>query len=119
MTIEWCVRCGEKILSQVEYKTLIDEKGEFDLFNRGDRKFGKRCYRGYGHHCTNKPMNALELRQRLRVFETAAEYDRERTKPASDEARDIWARILDKPHWALPTIQALIDERDKYKAGKS
>lgn len=46
------------------------------------------------------------------AFHNAETYDRERETPASDEARDIWAEILDKPHYALPAIQAVLSERD-------
>ena len=49
------------------------------------------------------------VERRLRQFETAIEYDMERTHPASEEARAVWLCILDKPQFALPEIQALID----------
>lgn len=59
------------------------------------------------------PAARLEEAERLLAqWTTAADYDRERTTPASDEAHDLWARIDDKPHFALPTIQAVLDERD-------
>jgi len=45
------------------------------------------------------------------AFLQAEKYDLERAKPASEEARSVWRRILDKPHYALPIIQALLDER--------
>jgi len=48
----------------------------------------------------------------LAIF-NAAEYDTERATPASSEAHAIWNSILDKPHFALPTIQHLLDQRDK------
>lgn len=51
-------------------------------------------------------------RARVAAFESAAEYDAERGSPAGDEARHAWGVILDKPHYALPTIQALVTERD-------
>jgi len=50
---------------------------------------------------------------RLRNFLGAANYDMKRTKPASDEAHGVWFHIMDKPHWALPNIQNLIDERNE------
>lgn len=59
------------------------------------------------------PASAIEEANRLLAqWTTAADYDRERTTPASKEAHDLWARIDDKPHFALPTIQAVLDERD-------
>lgn len=45
------------------------------------------------------------------AFLQAEKYDLGRAKPASEEARSVWRRILDKPHHALPIIQALLDER--------
>lgn len=45
-------------------------------------------------------------------FENAGTYDKERHSPASEEAHEIWAHIVDKPHHALKYIQRLIDERD-------
>ena len=43
----------------------------------------------------------------------AASYDNERNTPASSEAHAIWNSILDKPHFALPLIQSLLNERYK------
>jgi len=66
-------------------------------------------------HLESKYTRAPELRflERLRNFLGAANYDKERYEPASDEAHQVWFRIMDKPHWALPQIQYLIDERDE------
>lgn len=50
-------------------------------------------------------------RGRLRGFLAAAEYDRGRKVPAGKVAQAIWANIVDKPHWALPEIQRLVDEK--------
>lgn len=50
-------------------------------------------------------------RERLRGFLTAAEYDRGRKVQAGKEAQAVWAAIVDKPHWALPEIQRLVDEK--------
>lgn len=44
------------------------------------------------------------------AFAEAEQYDLERAKPASEEARAVWRRILDKPHYALPIIQELLDK---------
>jgi hypothetical protein len=52
------------------------------------------------------------------AFYGAAEYDLGRKTPASEEARDVWAGIVDKPHWALPALQRILSERDEaYEAG--
>jgi len=53
------------------------------------------------------------LSERLNAFLSAEQYDSERDNPASDEARFVWSCIIDKPHWALPTIQHLIDKRNE------
>jgi len=50
-----------------------------------------------------------ETRKQLEQFTQAEVYDQSRLKPASDEARYLWAKITDKPHWALPTIQCALD----------
>lgn len=57
-----------------------------------------------------KPTNVW---MRLQQFETAIEYDAAREQPASEEARAIWRAILDKPHYALPIIQAILDKQQR------
>jgi hypothetical protein len=42
-------------------------------------------------------------------FQSAEEYDSKRKHPAGDEAKSVWAKILDKPHWGLPAIQEAIN----------
>ncbi len=56
-----------------------------------------------------------EAKARLAQFESAEEYDAQRAQPAGDEAKSIWRRILDKPHWALPEIHAVVTDRDEAK----
>ena len=56
-----------------------------------------------------------EAKARLAQFESAEEYDAQRAQPAGDEAKSIWRRILDKPHWALPEIHAVVTDRNEAK----
>lgn len=56
-----------------------------------------------------------EAKARLAQFESAEEYDAQRGQPVGDEAKSIWRRILDKPHWALPAIQSVVKDRDEAK----
>ena len=57
--------------------------------------------------------NELEyFKSRTLNFENAGVYDKMRHSPASEEAHEIWAYIVDKPHYALQYIQKLINERD-------
>lgn len=54
-----------------------------------------------------------ESNRLLAQWTGAAEYDRGRDTPASADAHEVWARIVDKPHWALPQIQYVIDARNE------
>ena len=43
------------------------------------------------------------------MFDGAETYDNERPVRAGGQAREAWRRILDKPHYALPILQTLIE----------